>query len=67
MNKLLQSVTSAVQHLSSNHINENKIGPTPDSVKVTINLDIDTWRYFENLDEDSRQMMARILQEYKDK
>lgn len=67
MNKLLQSVTSAVQNLSSAHINENKIGTTPDSVNVTLNLDIDTWRYFENLDEDSRQIMARVLKDYKDK
>jgi hypothetical protein len=65
MNKLLQSVTSAVQTLSNT--NENGLSVTPDSVNVTLNIDIHTWRYFENLDEDSRQMMARVLKDYVEK
>ena len=65
MNKLLQSVTSAVQTLSNT--NENSLQVTPDSVNVALNVDIDTWRYFENLDEDSRQIMARVLKDYVEK
>jgi hypothetical protein len=65
MNKLLQSVTNAVQTLSNT--NENGLSVTPDSVNVTLNIDIHTWRYFENLDEDSRQMMARVLKDYVEK
>ncbi len=63
MNKLLKSVTSAVNTTLSN-TNENKIKATPDHVDLNIRVDMPTWRYFENLDEDSRQMMSRVLQDY---
>jgi len=65
MNKLLQSVTSAVQTLSNT--NENGLSVTPNTINATLDIDIDTWRYFENLDEDSRQMMARVLKDYVEK
>lgn len=44
--------------------NEDRLSPTPNRVNVELNVDIDTWRYFENLDEDSRTMMARVLKDY---
>lgn len=62
MNKLLKSVTSAVNTLSNT--NENTIKVAPDHVDLNIRVDMKTWRYFENLDEDSRHMMARVLQDY---
>jgi len=62
MNKLLQSVTSAVTTMTST--NENTIKETPSHVDLTLRIDIETWRYFENLDEDSRQIMARVLEDY---
>jgi len=62
MNKLLKSVTSAVNTLSNT--NENRLAVTPNHVDLNIHVDAETWRYFENLDEDSRQMMGRVLQDY---
>lgn len=62
MNKLLKSVTSAVNTLSNT--NENTIKATPDHVDLNIRVDMATWRYFENLDEDSRQIMASVLEDY---
>lgn len=44
--------------------NEDRISSTPNRFNVELNIDIDTWRYFENLDEDSRTMMARVLKDY---
>ena len=62
MNKLLKSVTSAVNTISNT--NENRISAAPNHVDLNIRVDMKTWRYFENLDEDSRQMMARVLKDY---
>ena len=60
MNKLLQSLTQS--RLSS--ANQDYIRVAPNHVETQIKIDIDTWRYFENLDEDSRTMMARVLADY---
>jgi len=65
MNKLLQSVTNAVHTFANT--NENRVSITPDHVDLNIRVDMNTWRYFENLDEDSRQMMARVLSDYVEK
>lgn len=62
MNKLLYSMTRLNAALSANE--DNRLSPTPNRVNVELNVDIDTWRYFENLDEDSRTMMARVLKDY---
>jgi hypothetical protein len=62
MNKLLQSVTSAVSTLSNT--NENKVSAMPGHVDLNIRVDMDTWRYFENLDDDSRHIMAQVLNDY---
>ncbi len=64
MNKLLKSVTTRM-HMTSN-ANQDRISVAPDMVEATLKIDIDTWRYFENLDEDSRQMMANVLKDYVD-
>jgi hypothetical protein len=60
MNKLLQSLTQS--RFSS--ANQDNIRIAPNHVETTIKIDIDTWRYFENLDEDSRTMMAHVLADY---
>ena len=65
MNKLLRSMTSRMQ-IASN-ANQDKIAPTPNLVEATLRVDLDTWRYFENLDEDSRQMMSVVLKDYVEK
>jgi hypothetical protein len=62
MNRLLKSVTSAVTTLSNT--NENRMSVTPNHVDLNIRVDMATWRYFENLDEDSRNMMACVLEDY---
>ena len=64
MNKLLRSVTTRTSHFNTN---QNVIKLTPDHVDLNIRVDSDTWRYFENLDEDSRHMMARVLKDYVEK
>lgn len=61
MNKLLRSMTRLNTTVSAN---EDRLSSTPDNVKVELTVDIETWRYFENLDEDSRAMMARVLKDY---
>lgn len=61
MNKLLRSVTT---RMNPTHENENGFQISPNHVDATITVDIDTWRYFEKLDEDSRDMMARVLRDY---
>ena len=66
MNKLLQNVSNRF-HLAPVNANEDRIGATPSQVNVEIKIDMDTWRYFENLDEDSRAMMARVLKDYVEK
>ena len=63
MNKLLRSMTTRMQTTP----NENSLKATPDFVDLTIRVDLDTWRFFENLDEDSRGMMARVLKDYVEK
>ena len=65
MNRLLKSVTSAVNTISNT--NENRISVAPDHVDLNIRVDMATWRYFENLDEESRHMMARVLKDYVEK
>jgi hypothetical protein len=60
MNKLLRSITS----INATAPNENNFKATPNQITTNITVDIDTWRFFENLDEDSRQMMARVLKDY---
>ena len=62
MNKLLKSVTSAANIIANT--NDNAIKISPNHVDLNIRVDAETWRYFENLDEDSRQMMGRVLQDY---
>lgn len=47
--------------------NEDRFQTAPSLLDVTINVDADTWRFFENLDEDSRQMMSRVLKDYVEK
>ena len=61
MNKLLRSVTTRMQ---LTHENENELKVSPDHVDLNLRIDLDTWRYFENLDEDSRAMMSRVLKDY---
>jgi hypothetical protein len=65
MNKLLRSMTMRMQ--PANNANEDYLRPTPSTLDLTINVDAETWRYFENLDEDSRAMMARVLKDYVEK
>ena len=65
MNKLLKSVTTRM-HMASN-ANQDRISITPDMVEATLKIDMETWRYFENLDEDTRQMMSRVLNDYVEK
>jgi len=65
MNRLLKSVTSAVTTLSNT--NENHMSVAPNHVDLNVRVDMKTWRYFENLDEDSRNMMARVLKDYVEK
>lgn len=45
-------------------VNEDRFQATRDHLDVTLKIDAETWRYFEKLDEDSRQMMARVLKDY---
>ena len=47
--------------------NENKLKTTPQFIDLSIRVDMETWRYFENLDEDSRAIMARVLKDYVEK
>lgn len=61
MNKLLRSMTRAHTIESAN---EDRFSTTAGFFDVTLKIDAETWRYFENLDEDSRQMMARVLKDY---
>lgn len=63
MNKLLRSMTTRMHTVP----NENTLKVTPNHVDATLRIDIETWRYFENLDEDSRAMMARVLKDYVEK
>lgn len=63
MNKLLQSMSHRL-HLASNNANEDRLKATPDTIKVEIKIDAQTWCFFENLDEDSRTMMAHVLKDY---
>jgi|GEM_PF-1951278 len=62
MNKLLYSMTRLNAAISANE--DKRLSTTPNRVNVELNIDIDTWRYFEDLDEDSRTMMARVLKDY---
>ena len=62
MNKLLRSMTTRMPTT-----NENSLKATPSYVDATLRIDVETWRYFENLDEDSRAMMARVLKDYVEK
>lgn len=63
MNKLLRSMTTRMHIVP----NENTLKAAPDYVEATLRIDMETWRYFENLDEDSRAMMARVLKDYVEK
>jgi hypothetical protein len=65
MNKLLKSVTTRM-HMTSN-ANQDRISIAPDMVEATLKIDMETWRYFENLDEDTRQIMSRVLNDYVEK
>jgi hypothetical protein len=60
MNKLLRSMTKRTINVP----NENKIMVAPDRVAVTIDVNSQCWRYFENLDEDSRAIIARVVEDY---
>jgi len=65
MNKLLRSVTTRMTPFSNT--NENHLSTTPNSVDINLRVDMATWRFFENLDEDSRAMMSRVLSDYVEK
>ena len=62
MNKLLRSITNRTSNYNAN--NQDRIQIAPDMIEATLRIDIETWRYFENLDEDSRAMMSRVLADY---
>lgn len=53
-------------HMTSN-ANQDRISIAPDMVEATLKIDMETWRYFENLDEDTRQIMSRVLNDYVEK
>ena len=64
MNKLLRSITGMHSNTTAN---EDRFAVTPNYVDTALRIDVETWRYFENLDEDSRNMMARVLKDYVEK
>ena len=47
--------------------NENTLKAAPTYIDATLRIDMNTWRFFENLDEDSRAMMSRVLKDYVEK
>ena len=65
MNKLLQHMTSR-RHAANQTVNQNHLSAMPSQISINLNIDAETWRYFDRLDEDSRGVMARILKDYVD-
>ena len=44
--------------------NQDRITSTPSMIDLNIKVDAATWEYFQNLDEDARTMMSRVLRDY---
>ena len=65
MNKLLQQMTSRFHTIDS--ANQDTFGHTPSMIDLNIKVDSQTWSYFQDLDEDARSMMARVLKDYVEK
>jgi len=62
MNKLLQQMTSRFHTIEG--ANQSHMTSTPSMIDLNIKVDSNTWDYFQNLDEDARAMMARVLKDY---